>query len=133
MRKPFLPGESDMDQLKQILTVLGTPTDEEWPGHKSLPDYVNVGVESQGQNWVPWIMSVGKIGVELIREMLRYDPLRRISAMAVRGSILVLVWLTKLKPYTRRFLIGPAPSILPQRTQANSTYQATQTYIRTCP
>lgn len=82
LRKPFLPGETDMDQLKKIITVLGTPTEEEWPGHKTLPDYVNIGEESRGQRWTPWIMSVGKTGVELIKEMLRYDPLTRVTAKA---------------------------------------------------
>ena len=34
LRIPYLPGESDMDQLKTIFRALGTPTEEEWPvGH----------------------------------------------------------------------------------------------------
>ena len=35
LRTPYLPGESDMDQLKTIFRALGTPTEEEWP--VSLP------------------------------------------------------------------------------------------------
>jgi serine/threonine protein kinase len=31
LRTPYLPGESDMDQLKTIFRALGTPTEEEWP------------------------------------------------------------------------------------------------------
>jgi hypothetical protein len=31
LRIPYLPGESDMDQLKTIFRALGTPTEEEWP------------------------------------------------------------------------------------------------------
>ena len=31
LRTPYLPGESDMDQLKIIFRALGTPTEEEWP------------------------------------------------------------------------------------------------------
>lgn len=31
LRKPFLPGETDVDQLKRIIAVLGTPSDEDWP------------------------------------------------------------------------------------------------------
>jgi serine/threonine protein kinase len=31
LRVPFLPGESDLDQLTRIFQVLGTPTDETWP------------------------------------------------------------------------------------------------------
>jgi len=43
LRIPYLPGESDMDQLKTIFRALGTPTEEEWPGHTKLPNYVTVG------------------------------------------------------------------------------------------
>lgn len=35
LRKPFLPGETDVDQLKRIIAVLGTPTDEDWPVSRS--------------------------------------------------------------------------------------------------
>jgi cyclin-dependent kinase 7 len=38
LRVPFLPGQSDLDQLTTIFRALGTPTEKEWPGHKSLPN-----------------------------------------------------------------------------------------------
>lgn len=31
LRIPYLPGESDMDQLKTTFRALGTPTEEDWP------------------------------------------------------------------------------------------------------
>jgi cyclin-dependent kinase 7 len=31
LRVPFLPGESDLDQLTKIFQALGTPTEETWP------------------------------------------------------------------------------------------------------
>ncbi|XP_048486347.1 cyclin-dependent kinase 7-like [Plutella xylostella] len=40
LRVPFLPGESDLDQLTKIFHVFGTPNEENWPGLKGLPDYV---------------------------------------------------------------------------------------------
>lgn len=40
LRVPFLPGESDLDQLTRIFQVFGNPTEENWPGLKSLSDYV---------------------------------------------------------------------------------------------
>lgn len=82
LRKPFLPGETDMDQLKKIVAVMGNPTDEDWPGHKLLPDYVTLP-ETAPQRWTPWISSVGKSGIELVRQMLKYDPKKRISAYDV--------------------------------------------------
>ncbi len=35
--KPILAGESDSHQLDMIWDLLGTPTDENMPGWKSLP------------------------------------------------------------------------------------------------
>ena len=31
LRTPYLPGESDLDQIKTTFRALGTPTEEEWP------------------------------------------------------------------------------------------------------
>lgn len=40
LRVPFLPGDSDLDQITRIFQTLGTPTEEQWPGMKTLPDYM---------------------------------------------------------------------------------------------
>lgn len=40
LRVPFLPGDSDLDQLSKIFVTLGSPTDENWPDIKLLPDYM---------------------------------------------------------------------------------------------
>jgi cyclin-dependent kinase 7 len=40
LRVPFLPGESDLDQLNRIFKVLGTPTDDVWPHVATLSDFV---------------------------------------------------------------------------------------------
>ncbi|CAB3360612.1 Hypothetical predicted protein [Cloeon dipterum] len=40
LRVPFLPGETDLDQLTKIFFVMGSPTEETWPGMTQLPDYV---------------------------------------------------------------------------------------------
>ncbi|KAI1240059.1 hypothetical protein IHE44_0011506 [Lamprotornis superbus] len=34
LRVPFLPGDSDLDQLTRIFETLGTPTEEQWPALK---------------------------------------------------------------------------------------------------
>ena len=31
LQVPFLPGESDLDQLSRIFQALGTPTEDSWP------------------------------------------------------------------------------------------------------
>jgi hypothetical protein len=40
LRKPWLPGTSDLDQLTRIFAALGTPSPETWPGCEALPTYV---------------------------------------------------------------------------------------------
>lgn len=40
LRLPFLPGESDLDQLTKIFQVFGNPTEENWPEVKNLSDYI---------------------------------------------------------------------------------------------
>lgn len=40
LRLPFLPGQSDLDQLTKIFQMLGTPTEETWKDVKLLPDHL---------------------------------------------------------------------------------------------
>lgn len=37
--RPLFPGSDVDDQLKRIFKLLGTPTEETWPGMTQLPDY----------------------------------------------------------------------------------------------
>ena len=37
--RPLFPGSDVDDQLKRIFKLLGTPTEETWPGLMQLPDY----------------------------------------------------------------------------------------------
>jgi serine/threonine protein kinase len=41
--KPLMPGQGELDQLKLIFGLLGTPTAEDWPGVKQLPNWQRVG------------------------------------------------------------------------------------------
>jgi cyclin-dependent kinase 7 len=40
LRVPLVPGETDLDQLGKIFQAMGTPTQETWPDHQLLPDFV---------------------------------------------------------------------------------------------
>lgn len=43
-RRPILPGSSDLDQLQKIFQLCGTPTDENWPDYKQLPNIANQSI-----------------------------------------------------------------------------------------
>lgn len=40
--RPLFPGSDVLDQLLKIFRVLGTPTEESWPGVSHLSDYVSL-------------------------------------------------------------------------------------------
>uniref|UniRef100_A0A8C5P480 Cyclin dependent kinase 7 n=1 Tax=Jaculus jaculus TaxID=51337 RepID=A0A8C5P480_JACJA len=76
---PFLPGDSDLDQLTRIFETLGTPTEEQWPDMCSLPDYVTFksfpGIPLQHI-----FIAAGDDLLELIQGLFLFNPCTRITA-----------------------------------------------------
>jgi cyclin-dependent kinase 2 len=79
----LFPGDSEIDTLFKIFRVLGTPTDEVWPGVSSLRDFT--------QEFPKWRSSdlanvramgpgLGPDGADLLNQCFRYDPVSRASA-----------------------------------------------------
>ncbi|THH30714.1 hypothetical protein EUX98_g3475 [Antrodiella citrinella] len=79
LRTPYLPGESDLDQLKTTFRALGTPTEEEWPGHSKLPDYISVG-HFPRTPLRDLFTAASADCLNLLNKCLIYDPKKRISA-----------------------------------------------------
>jgi serine/threonine protein kinase len=83
MSGPLFPGQGVLDQLGRIFHVLGTPTEESWPGASMLPDWNKVCFEPK-----PGIGLRRKILGEdswnnlgcLLEKMLSLDPCSRPSA-----------------------------------------------------
>lgn len=79
LRMPYLPGDSDIDQLSKIFQARGTPTDENWPGHKSLPAFIEFTKTPEPDHKLLFRAS-SPASLELLNSMLHLDPLKRISA-----------------------------------------------------
>jgi cyclin-dependent kinase 7 len=83
-RKPFLTSDTDMGQLDRICQVIGSPTDENWPGVTSLQEYVasaNIVKErTKAQEWQMVFTTIGREGADLAGKMFRLDPNKRITA-----------------------------------------------------
>uniref|UniRef100_A0A5F8GIZ2 Cyclin-dependent kinase 7 n=1 Tax=Monodelphis domestica TaxID=13616 RepID=A0A5F8GIZ2_MONDO len=79
LRVPFLPGDSDLDQLTRIFETLGTPTEEQWPGMCSLPDYVTFksfpGIPLQHI-----FSAAGDDLLDLIQGLFTFNPCTRLTA-----------------------------------------------------
>jgi len=80
-RKPLFQGDSEIDQLFRIFRVLRTPTEKIWPGVTAFPDF-----KSTFPMWTKYNLeevmkkSVDSMALNLLDQMLIYDPSKRLSA-----------------------------------------------------
>lgn len=78
-RKPLFCGESEVDQLTKIFSVIGLPSEEEWPTDVTLSRR-NFSPQSP-QPITDYVPEISEDGADLLLKMLTFDPLRRISAL----------------------------------------------------
>ncbi|KRZ44052.1 Cyclin-dependent kinase 7, partial [Trichinella pseudospiralis] len=71
LRAPLFPGESDLDQLRRIADVLGTPTDEDWEAY-FVSMNPNPGIPLQ-----QIFITADNDLLLLLSSLLKYDPLKR--------------------------------------------------------
>ncbi|KAJ6871689.1 cell division control protein 2 [Populus alba x Populus x berolinensis] len=64
-RQALFPGDSELQQLLHIFRLLGTPTEEQWPGVTSLRDW-HVYPKWEPQNLARAVPSLGPQGVDLL-------------------------------------------------------------------
>ena len=79
-KEPFLPGDSEIDQIHKIFKLRGTPDETVMPGVTSLPYWRN-----NYPNWPRLDISIrlpnlDEDGVDLVNQLLLYDPSKRLSA-----------------------------------------------------
>jgi cyclin-dependent kinase len=97
-RKPLFPGDSEIDEIFKIFrfvlpslhpiyqarltsrSVLGTPTEVDWPGVTSFPDYKSSFPKWQRTDVANIVTSLDDYGLDLLDALLVYDPAGRISA-----------------------------------------------------
>lgn len=79
--KPLFQGERGLDQLFKIFTILGTPTQKNWPDSSRLAGKMNIKFpQYPPENLETIIPNASEDGLSLIKLMLTYDPLKRPSA-----------------------------------------------------
>ncbi|CAG9766175.1 unnamed protein product [Ceutorhynchus assimilis] len=78
---PLFPGETDIEQLAIVLSTLGSPTDENWPDLKELPDYNKISfVSSPSKPWMLILPSADASTMDLLRKIIIYNSKKRLSA-----------------------------------------------------
>ncbi|KAF9585381.1 Cyclin-dependent kinase catalytic subunit [Lunasporangiospora selenospora] len=79
-KKALFPGDSEIDELFKIFKVRGTPTESLWPGVSQLTDWKSTFPTWKPIALKPMFPSLCDDGLDLMEQMIEYDPARRISA-----------------------------------------------------
>lgn len=81
-RKPIFAGSNHLDQIKQIIAVLGTPSEEElaWlPKVGSARNFLKKCAAAPKANWSKLLPMAGRDALQVIEGMLHFDPTARIT------------------------------------------------------
>jgi protein kinase len=81
IQRPLFPGSNEFDQVNKICSVLGTPSQADWPeGYRlaahlnfSFPHYVSTSLESL-------IPNASSEAIQLMRALMQWDPAKRLTA-----------------------------------------------------
>lgn len=80
---PFIPGQSDIDQLARMQQTLGSIDLQEWPEAEQLPDWHKVMFgQSPGIGLDVLLPDASAAALDLLQGMLRYNPSHRLTATA---------------------------------------------------
>jgi len=78
--KPLFQGDSEIDQLFRIFRILTTPNEDTWPGVSELKDYKPTFPKWSDNMLKDSVKNLSSDGIELMEQMLLYDPSKRINA-----------------------------------------------------
>lgn len=87
MRAPLFPGDSEIDELFRIFRTLGTPTEETWPGVSQYRDFKPSFPKWSAKPLSKIIPDLEPEGIDLLQQMLIYEPGKRISSVAAMQHV----------------------------------------------
>jgi cell cycle related kinase len=107
---PLLPGESDIDQLGVVMTLLGSPSTQTWPGVEALPDY---GKLELPRDVPPTPLAqrmplASPAAVAHVASMVVYDPAKRAPPTAALADAWIAT--ARRRPAPPDELLPPAPT-----------------------
>uniref|UniRef100_A0A8R1XNQ1 Protein kinase domain-containing protein n=2 Tax=Onchocerca TaxID=6281 RepID=A0A8R1XNQ1_ONCVO len=84
---PLFQGDSEIDQIFRIFRIMSTPTEDIWHGVTQLPDF-KMSFPQWKEDGLRKILDtyMDPEGIEILRDMLIYDPAQRISAKKLLKS-----------------------------------------------
>mmetsp|Transcript_3726 Transcript_3726/g.5509 ORF Transcript_3726/g.5509 Transcript_3726/m.5509 type:complete len:347 (+) Transcript_3726:38-1078(+) len=79
---PLFPGDSDIDQLRRVITAFGVQNEESWPGVSKLPDYDKILFDrnTKPMSWSELVPNASPQARDLLSHLCVCDPAKRYSA-----------------------------------------------------
>eukprot|EP00049_Salpingoeca_infusionum_P027718 m.33901 g.33901 ORF g.33901 m.33901 type:complete len:366 (-) comp9693_c0_seq2:318-1415(-) len=81
-QQPLFPAKGEIDMIHKVFKMLGTPNDDIWPGYSELPTVQKVKFRQHpaGELQRQFGAVIGRTGMDLLTNLLTYDPAQRITA-----------------------------------------------------
>jgi len=93
--RPLFLGENDIDQLYQVVSSLGTPNEEIWPGSSQLPDYNKISFSDIKPVPMEQLIPTKVVGShQFLAKFIVYDSNKRIPAQSALSD----EYLCEIKP-----------------------------------
>eukprot|EP01006_Ploeotia_vitrea_P010793 TRINITY_DN28226_c0_g1_i3.p1 TRINITY_DN28226_c0_g1~~TRINITY_DN28226_c0_g1_i3.p1 ORF type:complete len:132 (-),score=19.21 TRINITY_DN28226_c0_g1_i3:78-473(-) len=73
------PGATDLQMLEVIFGTLGSPTEEDWPAHSALANFIKFD-KAPAQPWQDIIPQADPMALKLLGSLLQLNPNKRITA-----------------------------------------------------
>lgn len=80
--RPLFPGTANEDQLQKIFRLMGTPSENTWPGVSAFPEYKHNFQRYPTAELRHILPQIDQVGLSLLNAMLQLRPENRISAPA---------------------------------------------------
>jgi len=77
---PLFPGSDVDDQVKRVFKLLGTPTEDTWPGMSTLPDFKPFPLYHPNLTFSQVVPKLSSRGRDLLQRLLVCNPSGRLSA-----------------------------------------------------
>ncbi|KAK6140901.1 hypothetical protein DH2020_025363 [Rehmannia glutinosa] len=87
-QQPLFPGDSEIDELFKIFRVMGTPTEDTWPGVTSLPDFKTAFPKWPSKELATLVPTLDSAGLDLLgipAKELRQEMLLSTSTLRILG------------------------------------------------
>lgn len=73
-RRPLFIGDSEIDQIFKIFQFWGTPTEKEWAGIESIPEYKPTFPRFKKINPMSVVKNMPPLAMDLMLKLIALDP-----------------------------------------------------------